>query len=116
MVRRSSSPRVSFANARPRPTRLAATTPRLALGVGTPTLPPLMPTFVQDDGRFRFSAELFIVLRSAPRGDVRPPTLARLLSTQRALAEAEHHAREALADLFVGSIPRHGPIHSHAWR
>ena len=42
---------------------------RLALGVGTPTLPPVMPTFVQDDGRFRFSAELFIVFRSAPRGD-----------------------------------------------
>ena len=38
--------------------------PRLALGVGTPTLPPLMPTFAQDDGRFRFSAEPFIVIRS----------------------------------------------------
>ncbi len=43
--------------------------PRLALGVGTPTLPPVMPTFVQDDGRLRFSAELFIVFRSAPGGD-----------------------------------------------
>ena len=42
---------------------------RLALGVGTPTLPPLIPTFVQDDGRLRFSAELFIVFRSAPGGD-----------------------------------------------
>jgi hypothetical protein len=28
-----------------------------------------MPTFVQDDGRVRFSAELFIVARSAPRAD-----------------------------------------------
>ena len=27
--------------------------------------PAFMPTFVQDDGRFRFSAELFIVARSA---------------------------------------------------
>ena len=42
---------------------------RLAPGVGTPTLLPIMPAFVQDDGRFRFSAELFIVFRSAPRGD-----------------------------------------------
>ena len=42
---------------------------RLALGVGPPTLPPVIPTFVQDDGRFRFSAELFIVARSAPRAD-----------------------------------------------
>jgi hypothetical protein len=25
-----------------------------------------MPTFVQDDGPFRFSAELFIVFRSTP--------------------------------------------------
>ena len=39
---------------------------RLALGVGTLTLPPVMPTFTQDDGRFCFSAELFIVFRSAP--------------------------------------------------
>jgi len=37
--------------------------------VGTLTLPPTMPTFVQDDGRFRFTAKLFIVFRSAPRGD-----------------------------------------------
>ena len=37
---------------------------RLALGVGSPTLPPLMPSFVQDDGPLRFSAELFIVFRS----------------------------------------------------
>jgi len=43
--------------------------PRLAPGVGTLTLPPTMPTFVQDDGRFCFSAELFIVVRSAPRAD-----------------------------------------------
>ena len=42
---------------------------RLALGVGSPTLPPVMPTFVQDDGRLRFSAELFIVFRPAPGGD-----------------------------------------------
>ncbi len=42
---------------------------RLAPGVGTLTPPPVMPTFVQDDGRFRFSAEPFIVFRSAPRGD-----------------------------------------------
>ena len=38
---------------------------RLAPGVGPPTLPPVMPTFVQDDGRFRFSADLFIVSRLA---------------------------------------------------
>ena len=49
-----------IANARPRPTRCGDHF-RPALGVGTPTLPPIMPTFVQDDGRFRFSAELFIV-------------------------------------------------------
>jgi hypothetical protein len=34
---------------------------RLALGVGTPTLPPVHTHLLQDDGRFRFSAELFIV-------------------------------------------------------
>jgi hypothetical protein len=33
---------------------------------------PTMATFVQDDGRFRFSAELFIVSFSAPRGDRHP--------------------------------------------
>ena len=37
---------------------------RLAPGVGTLTLPPTMPTFVQDDGRFRSPVELFIVLRT----------------------------------------------------
>jgi hypothetical protein len=42
---------------------------RPALGVGSPTLPPLMPSFVQDDGPLRFSAELFIVFRSAPGGE-----------------------------------------------
>jgi hypothetical protein len=42
---------------------------RLASGVGTLTLPPTMPTFVQDDGRFRCQVELFIVFRSAPCGD-----------------------------------------------
>jgi hypothetical protein len=30
---------------------------------------PVMPTFVQDDGRLRFSAELFIVFHFAPRGE-----------------------------------------------
>src|SRR4029453_437084 len=38
--------------------------PRLALGVGTPTLLPLMLTFVKDDGWLRLSPELFIVLRT----------------------------------------------------
>ena len=33
-------------------------------GVGTPTLPPLIPAFVKDDGWFRLSGELFIVLRT----------------------------------------------------
>lgn len=42
---------------------------RLAPGVGAPTLPPVMPTYVQDDGQFRFAAEPSIVFRPAPRGD-----------------------------------------------
>ena len=53
VVRRSSSPRVPFANARPRPTRLAATTFDSLPASPTLTLPPLMPTFIQDDERFR---------------------------------------------------------------
>jgi hypothetical protein len=36
---------------------------RLAPGVQTLALPPLIPTFVQDDGRFRRHAEPFIVFR-----------------------------------------------------
>jgi hypothetical protein len=36
---------------------------RLAPGVRTLTLLPLIPTFVQDDGRFRRHAEPFIVFR-----------------------------------------------------
>jgi hypothetical protein len=63
-VVRSSSPlRVTFANARLRPTP-PRDSPRLALGVGTPTLLPLMLTFVKDDGWLRLSPELFIVLRT----------------------------------------------------
>jgi hypothetical protein len=31
--------------------------------------PAVMPHLIQDDGRFRFTAKLFIVFRSAPRGD-----------------------------------------------
>ena len=53
-------PRVSFANVRPRPPRGDSFDP---LGVGTLTLPPASPP-TQDDGRFRFSVEPFIVSRS----------------------------------------------------
>ena len=42
---------------------------RLASGVGTLTLPPTIPTFLQDDGRFRSRVELFVVSRSASCGD-----------------------------------------------
>jgi hypothetical protein len=42
---------------------------RLAIGVGTPTLPPVKPTSFRTMDRSRFSADLFIVFRSAPRGD-----------------------------------------------
>ena len=34
-----------------------------SLGVGTPTFPPIWPTFIEDDGRFRLIAKLFIVYR-----------------------------------------------------
>ena len=43
--------------------------PQLAPGVGSLTLPPNMPAFIQDDGWLRLAAELFIVFRSAPDGD-----------------------------------------------
>lgn len=42
---------------------------RLALGVDTLTLPPVMPTTFRTMDGFRFSADLFIVFRSAPRCD-----------------------------------------------
>ena len=53
-----------FANASPQWTPAAATILD-PLGVGTLTLPPITPTLIQDDGRFCFWAELFIVFRSA---------------------------------------------------
>ena len=40
---------------------------RLARGVGILTLPPVLPAFVQDDERFRLTAELFIVYCLATR-------------------------------------------------
>jgi hypothetical protein len=69
VVCESCSPRVPFVDALPRPARVAWTTFDSLPGVGPLTLPPTMPTFVHDDGRFRFTAELFIVFRSAPGGD-----------------------------------------------
>jgi hypothetical protein len=53
-----------FANGCPQWTPAAATILD-PLGVGTLTLPPITPTLIQDDGRFCFWAELFIVFRSA---------------------------------------------------
>ena len=67
-VRWFSSPRVPFANVRPRPTRLAAITSTRS-GVGTVTLPPLIPTFVQDDERLQLLGGPFIVIRSASDRD-----------------------------------------------
>ena len=72
--------------------------------------PAFMPTFVQDDGRFRFSAELFIVARSAPRADrhsqggglQRRETCGQEMSSTRAL---RHSWAVALVILFVSGGP-----------